>query len=80
MSRAQSPVQTLGAIVLVVLVVVAIAVFFYSGLTKQSSVLSSTSSKTLDGVNSKLDSNVACLPPATCCSTTDPGTPCCADC
>ena len=83
--QGSSAINTIGILVLVVLVVVALAVFFFSGLSKQGGILGQTSNHTVGGLNEKLDTNMQCLPPPHCCdsaqATTDKdNNPCCNDC
>lgn len=75
------PVQMIGVIILVVLVIVAVAMFFFAGLSEQGAVMGSTSEKTVGELDTKLDASLACIPPyecgdGVCCS----GEDCAADC
>ena len=60
------PINMIGVIVIMVLVVVAISVFFFAGLSEQSGVLGSTSSKTTEGLGVQLNKGICGLGGSTC--------------
>ncbi len=79
--RAQSSaIQIVGVVVVVVLVVVTVVMFFFSGISREGSVLSTTSEKTTQGLNARLDQSLCSLGSVcgdgVCC----PGEDCPSDC
>ncbi len=85
MRKAQgTSIQTIGAIVLVVLVVVALSVFFFSSLSKQGGVLGSTSNQTVGNLNKKLNTGICGLGDNVCgdglCCPPEDSTSCSSDC
>lgn len=57
------PIQVLGALILVVLVVVGVAVFFFAGLSQQGGILGATSNQTVSGLNAKINLGICGIGP-----------------
>lgn len=49
------PIQMIGGIILVVLVVVTVSIFFFTGISEQGAIMGQTSSKSVGGLNVALD-------------------------